>query len=97
VSTPASNPETTLRLHGSPALLRSGAPAMALERRAAALCALVAVEGEVARSRAAAWLWPASDDPRGALRQKLLRFKRLFGTPLLDGAEALRLVAGIAI
>lgn len=80
-----------LRLFGEPALrLPDGRDAL-LERRAAALLALAALEPGVSRTRAAALLWPDSADPRRNLRQQLLRFRQQFGQPLLTGEASLHL------
>ncbi|MFN9029726.1 MAG: AAA family ATPase, partial [Betaproteobacteria bacterium] len=79
----------------SPRLHAPDGRVRALEPRAAALLALVVVEGSVARDRAAALLWSDSVDARGALRQQLLRFKRGFGHVLVQGAEALTLADGV--
>ena len=65
-----------------------------LERRAAALLALAALEPGISRLRAATLLWPDSGDPRRNLRQQLLRFRQLFGRELLAGTEALCLAPG---
>jgi DNA-binding SARP family transcriptional activator len=47
-----------LRLRGEPTLTLPNGRTRALEPRAAALLALVAVDREVTRERAAAMLWP---------------------------------------
>ena len=86
----------SLRLTGDPVIDVAGRR-RALEPRAAALLALVAVEGEVPRERAAALLWPTSSDARGALRQQLARFRRQIGVDLIDGAASLRLAPGVAV
>src|SRR5205085_7263507 len=51
------------------------------------------LEPGLTRRQAAAFLWPDSDEPnaRQALRQQLLRLRRLCGTDLLGGEEAVRL------
>ena len=86
----------SLRLLGDPAIQLPDGSVRALERRAAGLLALVALEPGVTRARAAALLWPQSDDSRKALRQQLLRFRKLFGVMLVSGDEALRLADGVA-
>ncbi|MCA3214772.1 MAG: AAA family ATPase [Burkholderiales bacterium] len=80
-----------LRLQGEPTLILPDGRIRALEPRAAALLALVAIEGEVSRDRAAALLWSDSASSRGALRQQLARFRRSLGHALAQGAEALAL------
>lgn len=86
----------SLRLLGDPAIHLPDGSVRALERRAAGLLALVALQPGVTRARAAALLWPQSDDSRKALRQQLLRFRKLFGVMLVGGDEALRLADGVA-
>ncbi len=69
--------------------------AVVLERRAAALPALAALESGIGRTRIAAMLWPDSDDARRNLRQQLPRFRKRFGQDLTDGGDELRLAAGL--
>lgn len=78
-------------LHGDPILVLPEGRSVGLERRAAALLALVAFEPGISRSRVAAMVWPDSSDPRRNLRQQLLRFRQQFGQPLVDGGDALTL------
>ena len=94
-STPASR-AIELRLLGDPAL-RVGTGIKALERRAAGLLALTALEPGVTRARAAALLWPESDTARQALRQQIARFRRNYGADLVAGADALFIVDGVAV
>jgi DNA-binding SARP family transcriptional activator len=81
---------TRLQLNGEPRLVRPDGSAVLLERRAAALLALVALEPGLPRARAATWLWPDSAQARQALRQQLLRFRRLCPEPLVEGDELLQ-------
>jgi DNA-binding SARP family transcriptional activator/tetratricopeptide (TPR) repeat protein len=67
---------------------------VALERRAAALLALAALEPGISRLRAATLLWPDSNDPRRNLRQQLLRFRQLLACDLLAGTDSLSLAPG---
>jgi DNA-binding SARP family transcriptional activator len=90
-----------LRLHGDPVVIGADGVPRALERRAAALCALAALEPGISRARAAQLLWPDSDDARRALRQQLLRFRKALDADLLCGEDTLRVapdveVAGLA-
>ena len=78
-----------LRLLGDPAVLLTDGRVRALEPRAAGLLALVALEPGVSRARAAALLWPDSDNPRQALRQQIYRFRRDCGAALVEGDDAL--------
>ena len=86
-----------LVLHGDPRVQLAGGQAVALERRAAALCALAALEAGCTRERASLWLWPDSDDPRRNLRQQALRFRRILGVPLLAEGDVLALAPGVQI
>lgn len=83
-----------VRLLGAPSLAVAGAAAQPLERRDAALLALLALEGALARSRAAALLWADADPAkaRNNLRQRLFRLRRAAGdAELIVGDETLRL------
>jgi len=93
---PGPSPTTALRLLGDPAVLLPDGSVRALERRAAGLLALVALEPGVTRARAAALLWPQSDDSRKALRQQLGRFRTLFGVALVEGDDTLQLGATVS-
>lgn len=93
----ASPAACTLYLHGTPRVAVAGGAEQALEPRAAALCALVVLEPGITRERAAALLWPDSDDPRRNLRQQLLRFRQQFGTELLAGRGSLALAPHVAL
>lgn len=87
----------SLRLLGAPALLAADGSIRALERRAAGLLALVVLEPGVTRARAAALLWPESDNARQALRQQLARFRKNYGAQLIDGDDALTLAPDVAV
>jgi DNA-binding SARP family transcriptional activator len=85
------------RLLGPPHLvLRTGTHA--LERKDAALLALLALEGPTARDRAAALLWPEAGaaGARSSLRQRLHRLRRLVGSDLVQGTAELRLADALA-
>ena len=86
-----------LSLHGDPRVLLADGRAVTLERRAAALCALAAMDSGATRERAARWLWPDSDDPRRNLRQQLLRFRRTLELPLLGEGDSLALAPGVQL
>ncbi|MFN9744440.1 MAG: ATP-binding protein [Betaproteobacteria bacterium] len=94
---PPDHPRPHVRLLGDPALMGTDGRLRALERRSAGLLALVALEPGVTRARAAALLWPESDDPRQALRQQIARFKRSLGTALVEGDDALFIADGVSI
>jgi DNA-binding SARP family transcriptional activator len=86
-----------LRLQGLACIEGPAGQRIALERRAAALLALAALEPGVPRERVARWLWPDSADPRHNLRQQLLRFKRQFGVALVVGDTLLSLADGVTL
>ena len=86
-----------VRLYGEPALLLADGRVVALERRAAALLALAALEPGISRLRAATLLWPDSGDPRRNLRQQLLRFRQQFGHDVVVGQDALVLAPGLRV
>lgn len=90
-------PAFGLRLLGDPAVLLPDGNVRPLERRAAALLALVALEPGVSRQRAAALLWPDSGTARTSLRQQLARFRSAYGRSLVEGEGALTLPADIAV
>lgn len=87
-----------LRLIGDPALVSPEGEEQPLERRAAALFALAAIEPGISRARAASMLWPESDatNARQALRQQLLRLKKSTGEELITGHAALRLAPRVS-
>lgn len=87
----------TIRLLGDPVLVGADGSVKALERRAAGLLALVALEPGTTRARAAALLWPDSDDARRALRQQISRFRKNYGAELLRGEDALSIADGVSV
>ncbi|MFN8993095.1 MAG: hypothetical protein ACK5X3_05435, partial [Pseudomonadota bacterium] len=93
----AVRPALQIRRLGDPALLGADGAIKALERRAAGLLALVALEPGITRARAAALLWPDSDNARQALRQQLARFRRSYGVELVHGDDALIIAEGVAV
>ncbi len=82
-----------LQLCGRPELVAPDGERVALERRDAALLALLAIDGPTARSRVIALLWP--DQPpeqvRGRLRQRIYALKRRLGTEAVVGDGTLGL------
>jgi DNA-binding SARP family transcriptional activator/tetratricopeptide (TPR) repeat protein len=93
----SATPAPQIRLLGDPALIVADGSIKALERRAAGLLALVALEPGVTRARAAALLWPESDNARQALRQQIARFRKHYGAQLVEGEDALTLSAGVQV
>jgi DNA-binding SARP family transcriptional activator len=86
---PTVSAELRVRLYGESAVVLPDGHIVALERRAAALLALAALEPGISRLRVASMLWPDSKDPRRNLRQQLLRFRQLFDHPLVEGDSVL--------
>ncbi len=86
-----------LRLLAAPALLRGDGARVALERKDAALLALLAIEGPTPRPRAAMLLWPDVESQRGRnnLRQRLFRLRRAADREVVDERAALALAAGV--
>lgn len=82
---------------GEPALVSPDGNEHLLEPRAAALLALAALEPGATRRRLAALLWPDSDpaNARQALRQQLLRLRKLAGGELVEGRDALKLAGHV--
>ena len=94
----ATQPGIRLRLLGEPSL-ELGPDAFSLERKDAALLALLAIDGATPRGKAAAWLWPDVDDDaaRNNLRQRLHRLRRRAGRDVaLTTADVLRLADGVS-
>jgi DNA-binding SARP family transcriptional activator len=56
---------------------------------------LVVAQPGISRARAADLIWPESVNPRRALRQQLLRLRRVSGTDLLVGDDKLHLNSGV--
>ncbi|WP_326542941.1 AAA family ATPase [Pseudorhodoferax sp.] len=87
-----------LRLLGPPHCLNLHSGTwQALSPKAAALLALLALQGPQARPRLMAWLWPdhAQDKARVNLRGLLRDLRRLAGRELFDGPEPLALAPDV--
>ena len=86
-----------LRLLAVPALVPGNGTPLALERKDAALLALLAVDGPMPRARAAALLWPDAEPQkaRNSLRQRLFRLRRAAGCEVVVEDSALALAEGI--
>jgi DNA-binding SARP family transcriptional activator len=84
-------------LCSQPHLVSSQGPRHPLERRDAALLALLAIEGPTARSRVMALQWPdeAPDQVRGRLRQRIYALKRKLGVEAVEGNHTLALSPGL--
>jgi DNA-binding SARP family transcriptional activator len=74
-----------LRLLGTPQLLLPHGGSLLLERRGAALLALLALDGPAPRPRAAATIWPEVDERRAcnSLRQRLWKLRQAAGRELV--------------
>ncbi len=93
-------PQTGIRLQllGEPKL-GPGSDSFPLERKDAALLALLAIDGVTARGKAAALLWPDVDDDaaRNNLRQRLHRLRKRAGRDVaLTTGDVLRLADGVS-
>jgi DNA-binding SARP family transcriptional activator len=86
-----------LRLLAVPALVLANSAPLALERKDAALLALLALDGSIPRARAAALLWPDAEPQkaRNSLRQRLFRLRRSAGCDVVVEDSALALADGI--
>lgn len=95
--TPAAAAVIQLRLLAVPALVLADGTLVALERKDAALLALLALEGATPRARAAALLWPDAEPQkaRNNLRQRLFRLRRTAGGDVIEEASALALAEGV--
>jgi DNA-binding SARP family transcriptional activator len=86
-----------LRLLAVPALVLPTGDLAALERKDAALLAVLALDGPLPRARAAALLWPDAEPQkaRNSLRQRLFRLRRAAGCDVVAEDTALALAPGI--
>lgn len=82
-----------VELSNQPKVQTSAGDRVVLERKTAALLAILAVDGPTSRARLAAHLWPDSDEKkaRGNLRQTLSRLRKLMGADLVDSGDPLQL------
>ena len=88
-----------LQLLQAPRLWLADGSAHALERKDAALLAMLAVEGPTPRNRVAALLWPDIDEERARnnLRQRLFRLRKAAACDVISaGNEALALAEHVA-
>ncbi len=81
------------------AVLHGLAARHTLERKTAGVLALLALEGEVTRSKVAGLLWADTDEERarGNLRQTLHRLKKLVATDLVQSGERLSLTTELEV
>lgn len=95
---PDRTPGVQLRLLGQPRLTATDGTDRPLERRDAALLAMLALDGPQPRALLARWLWPDGDEIKSQrnLRQRLFRLCRSAGLPVVRGQAALALGPGVA-
>ncbi|MEP7138724.1 MAG: AAA family ATPase [Caldimonas sp.] len=88
-----------IELVGLPRLIDASGKPVALERKTAALLALLALDGMRSRASLVALLWPDASPAlgRNSLRQRLFRVQRAAGAELAVGHEELRLADGVDI
>lgn len=87
-----------LHLCGRGRLVAAAGPCVMLERRDAAMLALLAIQGPTARARVTALLWPDEPphDVRGRLRQRIYALKRKLGVEAVCGSSTLSLSPALA-
>lgn len=93
-------PPIALQLLGAPQWRRLDGAGGTLAPRDAALLALLAIDGQVARDRLAAWLWPEATSQGRAnlsLRQRLHRLRRDCGHPLVKASHQLALLPCVTV
>src|SRR5690349_17981575 len=81
----------SLHLCGQGRMVAVAGQCVVLERRDAAMLALLAIEGPTARTRLTALLWPdePAQDVRGRLRQRVYALKRKLGVETISGTSTL--------
>lgn len=91
-------PRWRLHLCGLHRVVATAGRCVVLERRDAAMLALLAIEGPTARTRVATLLWPdeSPDDVRGRLRQRIYALKRKLGVETISGTSTLSLSPALA-
>lgn len=89
-------PPRWLRLAGPARIGQGDGPGQALARKDAALLALLVLDGDCARERVLALLWPEA--PRAlaqaSLRQRAYRLRRALGAEVIEVGETVRLAPG---
>ena len=92
-------PALTLCLLLAPRLVRGDGATHVLERKDAAMLAVLAQGGPTQRAELAALLWPdaSASQARANLRQRLFRLRRTVGAPVAEKANVLSLVDGLGV
>ncbi len=96
---PALGDALAVQLLHTPQLIVAGAAAHALERKDAALLAMLTLDGPWPAERAAALLWPDSPErqARTNLRQRLFRLRKLANAEVIHAQGCLRLANGLTV
>jgi len=91
-------PRWSLHLCGQGRVVEVAGQCVVLERRDAAMLALLAIEGPTARARVTALLWPdeSAEDVRGRLRQRIYALKRKLGVEAISGSSTLTLTPALS-
>ena len=91
-------PRWSLHLCGLHRVVATAGKCVVLERRDAAMLALLAIEGPTARARVKALLWPdeSPEDVRGRLRQRIYALKRKLGVETISGTSTLATAPALA-
>lgn len=86
-----------LRLLGAPQIALPNGTTQALERRTAALLALLALNGATPRAKAAALVWPEADDPHAnnSLRQRIFKLRQIAGRDVIVTDKSIALANDI--
>ncbi len=95
----AALPGVRICLLKSPRLSRADGIEHVLERKDAALIALLALDGPTPRARVATWLWPgvSASQARTNLRQRLFRLRQQAGFDVIRDDGALRLADDVGL
>lgn len=88
----------SLQLCGLHRVVAADGRCVVLERRDAAMLALLAIGGPTARARVKALLWPdeSPEDVRGRLRQRIYALKRKLGVETISGSSTLAIAPALA-